>query len=403
MLKATETTVATDVGRQRRDNEDSSYASGSVFVVADGMGGAQSGEVASKIVVDAFSSGLPETGTAEERLAVVVQRANREIHERSRSEAANAGMGTTVTAAYLDGDAIAIAHVGDSRAYLLRDGELRRLTEDHSLVEELVRGGRLTEEEAAEHPQRSVITRALGIEPLVEIDTWTYPLRPGDVVLLCSDGLTSMVSEQQLQRVVVAAPTLNEAAQRLIGAANEAGGRDNITVVLFRVTRAGREDASLDQPTVITTPVAAPRPVPTRAQISPRPVRRARVQGFKPQLPAGFVQPAEHERHFGLLGKTVAAFTALAVVLSLIAAGGYLASRQLFFLGTDSQGTVVVYRGFPYVLPFGIHMYETFYVSGVPASTIPVDRRATLLDHAMRAQNNAISLVNALELGQISR
>ncbi len=403
MLKATETTVATDVGRQRRDNEDSSYASGSVFVVADGMGGAQSGEVASKIVVDAFSSGLPETGTAEERLAVVVQRANREIHERSRSEAANAGMGTTVTAAYLDGDAIAIAHVGDSRAYLLRDGELRRLTEDHSLVEELVRGGRLTEEEAAEHPQRSVITRALGIEPIVEIDTWTYPLRPGDVVLLCSDGLTSMVSEQQLQRVVVAAPTLNEAAQRLIGAANEAGGRDNITVVLFRVTRAGREDASLDQPTVITTPVAAPRPVPTRAQISPRPVRRARVQGFKPQLPAGFVQPAEHERHFGLLGKTVAAFTALAVVLSLIAAGGYLASRQLFFLGTDSQGTVVVYRGFPYVLPFGIHMYETFYVSGVPASTIPVDRRATLLDHAMRAQNNAISLVNALELGQISR
>ena len=403
MLKATETTVATDVGRQRRDNEDSSYASGSVFVVADGMGGAQSGEVASKIVVDAFSSGLPETGTAEERLAVVVQRANREIHERSRSEAANAGMGTTVTAAYLDGDAIAIAHVGDSRAYLLRGGELRRLTEDHSLVEELVRGGRLTEEEAAEHPQRSVITRALGIEPLVEIDTWTYPLRPGDVVLLCSDGLTSMVSEQQLQRVVVAAPTLNEAAQRLIGAANEAGGRDNITVVLFRVTRAGREDASLDQPTVITTPVAAPRPVPTRAQISPRPVRRARVQGFKPQLPAGFVQPAEHERHFGLLGKTVAAFTALAVVLSLIAAGGYLASRQLFFLGTDSQGTVVVYRGFPYVLPFGIHMYETFYVSGVPASTIPVDRRATLLDHAMRAQNNAISLVNALELGQISR
>lgn len=403
MLKATETTVATDVGRQRRDNEDSSYASGSVFVVADGMGGAQSGEVASKIVVDAFSSGLPETGTAEERLAVVVQRANREIHERSRSEAANAGMGTTVTAAYLDGDAIAIAHVGDSRAYLLRDGELRRLTEDHSLVEELVRGGRLTEEEAAEHPQRSVITRALGIEPIVEIDTWTYPLRPGDVVLLCSDGLTSMVSEQQLQRVVVAAPTLNEAAQRLIDAANEAGGRDNITVVLFRVARAGREDASLDQPTVITTPVAAPRPAPTRAQISPRPVRRARVQGFKPQLPAGFVQPAEHERHFGLLGKTVAAFTALAVVLSLIAAGGYLASRQLFFLGTDSQGTVVVYRGFPYVLPFGIHMYETFYVSGVPASTIPVDRRATLLDHAMRAQNNAISLVNALELGQISR
>src|ERR1700761_3997507 len=176
MLTAAETIVRTDTGRQRRGNEDSSLAHPPVFVLADGMGGAQSGEVASQIVVDAFSAGLPDDGTPEERLSVVVQRANREIHERSQSEAENAGMGTTVTAAYLDQDAVALAHVGDSRGYLLRDGELSRLTEDHSLVEELLRDGRLTEEEAFEHPQRSVITRALGIDPIVEIDTWTYPL-----------------------------------------------------------------------------------------------------------------------------------------------------------------------------------------------------------------------------------
>jgi PPM family protein phosphatase len=402
MLRAAETTVRTDVGRQRRGNEDSSYAHAPVFVVADGMGGAQAGEVASQMVVESFVQGLPEEGTPEERLSVVVQRANRKIHDRSQSEAESAGMGTTVTAAYLDEDSVALAHVGDSRAYLLRDGELSRLTEDHSLVEELLRGGKLTEEEALEHPQRSVITRALGIEPIVEIDTWTYPLRPGDVVLLCSDGLTSMISEQQVQDAIVQAPDLDAAADQLIDAANEAGGRDNITVVLFRVELASGSEPAVDEPTMIT-PAGAVQAEPVRAEISPRPAKRARLQGRKPHMPAGFVQPAKKERHFGLLGKTVAVVTALLVVLGLMGAGGYLASRQLYFLGTNGQGTVVVYRGFPYVLPLGIPMYETYYVSGVPASTIPVDRRHAWLDHAMRDQTNAISMVNALELGKITK
>lgn len=403
MLRAAETIVLTDVGRQRRSNEDSSYASGPVFVVADGMGGAQAGEVASQMVVEAFDQGLPEQGTPEERLSVVVQKANAEIHARSRSDAASAGMGTTVTAAYLDEDSVALAHVGDSRAYLLRDGELSRLTEDHSLVEELLRGGKLTEEEALEHPQRSVITRALGIEPIVEIDTWTYPLRPGDVVLLCSDGLTSMLSEQQIQQLLVDGPDLAQAGERLIAEANAAGGRDNITVVLFRVEAASESDAAVDQPTIVAPAGSIPFTQPSRAQITPRPVRHARLQGWKPHMPAGMVQPGKQERHFGLLGKTVAVLAALLVVLTLVGGGGYLASRQLYFLGTNGQGTMVVYRGFPYVLPFGIPMYETFYVSGVPASTIPVDRRKQWLNHAMRDQTSAISMINALELGQISK
>jgi serine/threonine protein phosphatase PrpC len=415
MLTAAETIVRTDVGRQRSGNEDSSYAQAPVFVLADGMGGAQSGEVASQIVVDAFARGLPAEGTPEERLSMVVQRANREIHSRSQNEIENAGMGTTVTAAYLDADAVALAHVGDSRAYLLRDGELVRLTEDHSLVEELLRGGKLTEEQALEHPQRSVITRALGIEPIVEIDTWTYPLRPGDVVLLCSDGLTDMLPEQQIEQALVEAPDLNAAADLLIDGANAAGGRDNITVVLFRVAVADDAAAEVDQPTVIASgagpltgaiagapdfggggfdPARPPEPA-KRAQL-------ARLQGLKPHMPAGFVQPAKHERHFGALGKTVAGLTALVFVLCLIGGGGYLASRQLYFLGTNGQGTVVVYRGFPYVLPLGIPMYETFYVSGVPAATIPASRRANLLNHAMRDQTSATGLINDLELGKIS-
>jgi protein phosphatase len=406
MLRAVETAERTDVGLQRRGNEDSSLADGPLFVVADGMGGARAGEVASRLAVDAFAAGLPPEGTAEERLSIVVQRANHEIHRRSQVDADRAGMGTTVTAAYLDGDVLALAHVGDSRAYLVRDGELIRLTEDHSLVEELLRGGKLTEEEAQEHPQRSVITRALGIEPIVEVDTWTYPLRSGDVVLLCSDGLTSMIGEPQVLDAIMQSSTLATAADRLITEANAAGGRDNITVVLFRVQDAAEAEAEaeLDQPTTVSRAVTAAPADVARAEpprrVNPAPL--ARLQGRHPHMPRGFVRSAQQERHFGLLGKTVATLTALAAVVFLVGAGGYLASRQLYFLGTNGQGTVVVYRGFPYVLPFGIPMYETFYVSGVPASTIPVSRRGPLLSHAMRDQTDATRLINQLELGKIS-
>src|SRR5262249_23947012 len=147
------------------------------------------GEVASQLAVEAFQHGLEDQGSPEERLAERVRAANRQIYDRSRTESGREGMGTTLTAAYLDDSQLAIAHVGDSRAYLFRDGEITRLTQDHSLVDELVRSGKLTPEQAAEHPQRSIITRALGPEPDVDVDTFTYPVRPNDVLLLCSDGL----------------------------------------------------------------------------------------------------------------------------------------------------------------------------------------------------------------------
>ncbi len=267
MLRAAETVRRTDTGRQRKGNEDSSFARPPVFVVADGMGGAQAGEVASQLAVEAFEQGLPSTGTPEERLAEIVREANRRIHEVSRLEHERAGMGTTLTAAYLDDRQVAIAHVGDSRAYLFRNGTLKRLTRDHSLVGELVRQGKLTEEQAEEHPQRSIITRALGPEPAVEVDTWTYPTSAGDVLLLCSDGLTSMIPEERIAEILAGAPSLAAAGDQLIAAANAAGGRDNITVVLFRLEEVG-SDGNVDQPTTI-----APRAADV-AHVAPRQCRR---------------------------------------------------------------------------------------------------------------------------------
>ncbi len=414
MLRAAETTCKTDTGRQRRDNEDSAFARAPVFVVADGMGGAQAGEVASRIAVEAFEQGLPDSGSPEERLATRVREANAQIYERSRADRQRAGMGTTLTAAYVDDTHVAIAHVGDSRAYLFRDGTLQRLTQDHSLVDELVRRGKLTEEQAAEHPQRSIITRALGPEPDVEVDTWTYPARAGDVVLLCSDGLTSMISEERVKATLTEHDNLDEAADALIREANEAGGRDNITVVLFRLEEIGADETAGEETMV---GVAVPRDVlagpgeesersgATAVAVAPPPTRSSAHQ-ISPSPPAGtrrlHARPPVTVRRDHRFITPIAALLATVIVLGLVGGGGYLASRQLYFIGTNAQGIVTVYRGFPYDLPFGVPLYETYYVSGVPASVVPAARRGDLLNNDLRSQTDATSLVMDLEQGKIS-
>jgi len=236
LLRIAEHFHDSDRGRQRRGNEDSVYVRSPLFVVADGMGGAQAGEVASAIAVQQFEGGLPDGDDPGAALAALIQAANVRIHEQARRDSEHAGMGTTTTAAYLAGDSVVIAHVGDSRCYLLRDEDLIRLTRDHSLVGELVARGKLTEEQAESHPQRSVITRALGAYPDVEVDVEAFPARAGDLFLLCSDGLTSMVHEPQLKSLLAdRARPLEQIGRELIAAANEAGGRDNITVILFRI------------------------------------------------------------------------------------------------------------------------------------------------------------------------
>src|SRR3954454_14628544 len=236
MLRVVDSFCKTHTGRQRRANEDSVYARAPLFVVADGMGGAQAGEVASKMSVEKLAQGLPVgDAPAEERLADRVQEANASIYELQQRDAELSGMGTTTTAAYVGEDEAAIAHVGDSRAYLFRDGQLEQLTEDHWLVEEFRRQGKLTGQAPRAPPQKSSITRALGPEPFVEVDRMTKRLRDGDVLLICSDGLTSMIDETDVERIVEGAGELREAGEGLVAAANEAGGRDNITVVLIRV------------------------------------------------------------------------------------------------------------------------------------------------------------------------
>src|SRR3954447_24841669 len=283
MLRVADWFSKSHTGRQRRANEDSVYARSPLFVIADGMGGAQAGEVASGLAVETLAQGLPDgEGTVQDRLADRVVEANAAIYEKSRTSMERAGMGTTLTAAYVDADEAAIAHVGDSRAYLFRDGTLRRLTDDHSLVEEFRRQGKLTEEEARDHPQKSIITRALGPEPFVEVDRQTLPLRDGDVLLLCSDGLTGMITEEAVRNLLADGATLEESGKALVDAANDAGGRDNITVVLFRVEQVdGGAGATASEATEQATGVgeSAPTTAAVRAAVAtaeregvPRPV-----------------------------------------------------------------------------------------------------------------------------------
>ena len=226
MLRIADQWHGSDLGLQRQGNEDNYFVRAPLFVVADGMGGAQSGEVASEMAVEAFDSGVPDGESPAEALVRIIETANRRIHERSRSESQRAGMGTTVTAAYVGENSVTVAHVGDSRCYRVRDGELERLTDDHSLVGDLVRLGKLTEEQAETHPQRSVITRALGPEPNVMVDVEEYGAKAGDLFLVCSDGLTSMVREDKLKPLLSGySGPLDKLGHSLIAAANQAGGR----------------------------------------------------------------------------------------------------------------------------------------------------------------------------------
>jgi PPM family protein phosphatase len=233
--------AGTDVGRARSGNEDSYFCGRTVFAVADGLGGHQGGEVASAAAVEPLAAldgrEFAEPAEAAEALTAAVREANAAILDRAAGDPGLWGMGTTVTAAALAGDRhLQLAHVGDSRAYLLRDGSLGQLTNDHTVVGELVRRGRLTPAQAAIHPERSILTRAVGLDPRIPVDTPDpLELRDGDQVLLCSDGLTEAVDDDQIAELLSSTPEGTAACQALIDAANAAGGPDNITVVLLRV------------------------------------------------------------------------------------------------------------------------------------------------------------------------
>ena len=377
MLRVSEQAFRTDTGRQRHANEDAYFASAPLFAVADGMGGAQAGEVASRIAAGAFEQGMDEAGPAETQLEGIAQHANREIHELAQRDSTRAGMGTTLTAALLRDDEVSLSHVGDSRAYVLRGGELKRLTKDHSLVEELRRQGRLTDEEAEEHPQRSIITRALGPEPSVNVDTMTFPARNGDVFLLCSDGLTTMVSDEEIARILGEAKTLRGAVNKLIDAANAEGGRDNITAVAFRVAEEGTEPE--EGATLISRTAE-------QAGLTSERMRKAgdRLRGQGPM-------PLPHKRRRGI--KIAATIGVIAIVLF----GLFNLARQVYFLGTDEDGRVAMYRGLPYDLPFGIELYSEQLSIGVQAASLSPERQEVVTEHKLRSKDDAQDIVDDIE------
>jgi serine/threonine protein phosphatase PrpC len=416
-LRIIEQAGRTDVGRQRSANEDSLVVRPPLFAVADGMGGAKAGEVASAVAVEAVEAAQESGEPAEAQLASIVRKANRRIYDLAVADESRRGMGTTLTLAKLHGDEVSLAHVGDSRAYRLRAGELEQLTRDHSLVAELERSGQITPEAAEHHPQRSIITRALGPEPDVEVDTYTLTGREGDLFLICSDGLTSMISDDEVRSILRSAGSLDEAADELVRAANQSGGKDNITVILFRLGEAeaaegatavqllpGDDDTIAGELSAADVHAAAEPPaardeepltplrdVPADATVVRPPAPRAAPQAAPPDA-------APRRRRRGR--RVVGAGVALLLVAGVFA-GLYALSRQVYFIGTNDAGLVTVYRGVPYELPLGVNLYEQDYTSGMPARAIPEGRRARVLDHEWRSRSDAVDLVRALERGRL--
>jgi len=389
MLRVGDQAFRTDTGRQRNANEDSFFARAPVFVVADGMGGAQAGEVASKAAATAFDRDLPDA-QPERVLRETIEAANREIHEHARADPALTGMGTTITAAIVDaaGEEVGIGHVGDSRAYRLRDGKLERLTRDHSLVEEMRRKGQLTDAQAEDHPQRSIITRALGPEPEVEIDVQTVPAQAGDVFLLCSDGLTTMLGDDRIARVLAAATSMDAAVRALVDEANRAGGRDNITALAFR----------LEDP-------AAPARAPEGATLIGPSAEEAGLTATEVRRRAAGAAARERREQLAAKPKrrrlrTAAKLLTVLVVLGAVAFGAWYGNRQVWFLGTDAGGRVALYRGLPYELPFGVKLYDERYASPLQTASLPPRRRGAVTGHDLRSRSDATSLVEEIQHSQ---
>ena len=383
-MRAIQVAVLTDTGRKRRHNEDAFVVEPPLFAVADGMGGAQAGELASSLAAAALKDSQEPGGGGEERVDELIQQANRRVYERQSQDAAASGMGTTMTVALVEDGRVAIGHVGDSRAYLIREGSLEQLTEDHSLVAELVRSGKLSPEEAESHPQRSVITRALGTDPDVDVDTFSVETKPGDLFLICSDGLTSMVDDETiLAEVTRDRDDLKSAAKALIRAANKGGGEDNITVVFFEI---GAED---DLEHTVTLPPREAGAEPevdedTLDELDRVPVIETADGRESRREPRG---PGRR-----LLG------AALALTL-LVGASGFVVWGlwRSHFVGAEADGHVAVYQGVPWNVIGDMHLYRTTYVSPLLAAQLSQTERRKLFDHTLRSEGSALTAVRGYE------
>jgi protein phosphatase len=375
----------TDVGRVRQGNEDSYLVAEPLFVIADGMGGHLAGDVASATAVEVITAEASDLSVADpSTLEKVVRDANEAIWAKAQGDPTLNGMGTTCTLLLIDGDRGRIAHVGDSRAYLLRDGELSQLTEDHTLVQKMVNEGRLEPDEAEVHPQRSIVTRGLGIYQELQVDMLPLTLRPGDRLMLCSDGLNSMIRPDAMREALAGAPDAQSAADKLVDLANAAGGEDNVTVIVIDVL--DDDDAS---------------PAPPHEQT------RARMDtDDEPSHPVSASSDVGPSPSRSWVRRVVVAV----VVLVLLVAGGFGATRYTldhsWFVGADDQGIVTIYRGIPENV-LGMDLKDSYKASGLSVDDLPAslaqnvqegikrdsieEARATVADLQQRADEFAPS------------
>jgi len=378
----------TDTGRKRRHNEDAYVCAPPIFAVADGVGGAQAGELASRLAAAALDTDYESLadGSGEQRVASLIQEANRRVYQRASEDDSASGMGTTMTVALAEDGRVVIGHVGDSRAYLVRDGALEQLTDDHSLVAELVRDGKISQEEAEIHPQRSVITRVLGTEPNVDVDSFTVEAREGDVFLLATDGLTSMVGDETIRDIVERhRGDLETAARELVRAANQGGGDDNITVVCFEIAAA---EAARETSETLTLPLVQ----------EPADDEEDTLTGLEP-LPPVTAEPrrrgaAPRRRRRG--ARLLSAFLLTALVVAACVAALFGLSRS-HFVGAEPDGQVAVYQGVPYDLVGPVKLYRAVYVSPLLAAQLTPEERRSLFDHDLRGHDSALERLKRFE------
>lgn len=344
------------VGKIRADNQDSGYAGAHLFVVADGMGGHAGGDIASAIAAQRIADAdqeYPDTGSAESSLRDALLAANSLLAETVFEHTDLTGMGTTVSALARVGDRVVIAHIGDSRVYRYRDGELEQVTTDHTFVQRLVDTGRITPEEAAVHPRRSVLMRVLGdVDAAPEIDTLVFDTRPGDRWLLCSDGLSSYVSDEKMAQILGTVHTAQGAADRLVRESLDHGAPDNVTVVLFDV---GDADGEYSVPPVFVG--SAAHPLTFRGDTGRRPIRLPTLllhplkaspedAHFEPEREGYLQQLIEEDRRrarrrrLGWLAFAVLAVAAIVTALVL----AYQWTQTHYYVG-ESDGRVAIYQG----------------------------------------------------------
>ncbi|NLT34442.1 MAG: Stp1/IreP family PP2C-type Ser/Thr phosphatase [Gaiellales bacterium] len=364
--------AASSIGLVRRQNEDSYVAGDGVWAVCDGMGGAQAGEVASEAACRAVSA--LTVGSSAEDLQYMVAQANSEIFRRALSDSSLQGMGTTLTAAVWDGVELILAHVGDSRAYLLRSDVLEQLTRDHSLVGEMVRQGSLTPEEAAVHPHRSVITRALGTEEQVEPDIIRLPLQVADRLVLCSDGLTGKVADGRLAELLGKAAEPQAAAQVLVKEALANGGDDNVTVVVLFVEEG---NAAADTPRAV--------------ELGPA----RRTEGGAGSLSPGGLTGLRawvrrHRRMVLVVGVAV-------LLVAAAVAGTAVFLSGVYYVGTFGD-SVALYQGVPHTV-LGIELFTLVEVGSAPYSTLRPHLKARVDAHEVTTKEEGQRFLRGLVTG----